>query len=111
MAKSPFDGFAIGGLIPRAHDDELIISIVKKVRHEIGDRPLHVFGLGHPKWIPLLIRAGVDLVDSSSYVRHAVEGKSWWNSQVITSPQTFERVHLAIENLSFATWHCQQMPM
>ena len=110
LARYPFDGFAIGGLIPRAHNRDLVEAIVKRVRHEIGDRPLHIFGLGHPKWIPLLLHAGADSVDSSSYVKYAVDGKSWWNSRKLIDPHPLDRVQLAIENLSYATWQVLTNP-
>src|SRR5262249_33062254 len=48
-AGAAFDGFAIGGLVPRARDLETVLAIVEVVREEIGERPLHVFGLGKPE--------------------------------------------------------------
>jgi len=59
-ADEPFDGVAIGGLVPRAHDPALVLAIVEAVREEIGDRPLHAFGLGKPELVSTLFGAGVD---------------------------------------------------
>ncbi len=43
-----FDGIALGGLVPRARDRALLFAPVEAVRDEIGDLPLHCFGLDHP---------------------------------------------------------------
>ena len=48
-AGAPFDGFAIGGLVPRTCDLSTVLAIVEAVRNEIGERPLHVLGLGNLK--------------------------------------------------------------
>jgi helicase len=103
LAKKPFDGFAIGGLVPRARSKELIESIVSAVLTEIDGRPLHVFGLGKPETTQTLFSMGVDSVDSSSYVKLAADGKSWShpNSQ-LSDPSTPELLHLAIANLATA---------
>ncbi len=103
LAKKPFDGFAIGGLVPRARNKELIKSIVSSVVAEIDGRPLHVFGLGKPETTQVLFSIGVDSVDSSSYVKLAADGKRWShpNSQ-LSDPSTPELLHLAIANLATA---------
>ena len=104
LAKHPFDGFAIGGLVPRSRDWELVSSIVKAVRQEIGDRPLHVFGLGKPTTTTKLFEMGVDSVDSSSYVKLAADGRLWENpSFKLLDPSTPELLQLAIANLATAT--------
>lgn len=104
LATHPFDGFAIGGLVPRARDWELVSSIVKAVRQDIGDRPLHVFGLGKPSTTTMLYDLGVDSVDSSSYVKLAADGRLWENPDFrLEDPSTPELLRLAISNLATAT--------
>jgi helicase len=99
-----FDGVAIGGLVPRSHDLKLVLSFVEAVRSEIGDLPLHVFGLGHPQIIQELYRAGVDSVDSSSYVKYAADGKLWSDPTFRTEdPTPTDRLNLALLNLAAAT--------
>lgn len=45
-AGQGFDGVAIGGMVPRVADMDLVEAIIRVVRMEIGpDLPLHVFGL------------------------------------------------------------------
>jgi tRNA-guanine family transglycosylase len=103
-ADEPFDGVAIGGLVPRVHDLPLVLSIVETVREEVGDHPLHVFGLGKPKLVSALFGAGVDSVDSSSYVQLAAAGRLWSNpDHRIVDPSPMDRLHLALCNLAAAT--------
>ena len=83
----PFDGFSVGGLVPCVRNLEMVLGILAAVREEIGDRPLHVFGLGKPETTKLLFEHGVDSVDSSSYAKLAAEGRSWSNpNQVLNDP-------------------------
>jgi helicase len=104
LAGHPFDGFAIGGLVPRARDWELVSSIVTAVRQEIGERPLHVFGLGKPATTAKLFEMGVDSVDSSSYVKLAADGRLWENPDFkLEDPSTPELLQLAISNLATAS--------
>ena len=103
-ADAPFDGVAIGGLVPRAHNLTEVVRIVEAVREEIGDRPLHVFGLGKPESAEALYAAGVDSVDSSSYVQLAADGRLWGNPGYrIEDPSPTDRLHLALCNLATAT--------
>lgn len=103
-ANCGFDGIAIGGLVPRFHDMNLVLSIVEAVRNEIGDLPLHIFGLGYPEIIQALYRVGVDSVDSSSYIKYAANGKLWSNPNFrIDDPTPTDRLHLALCNLATAT--------
>jgi tRNA-guanine family transglycosylase len=104
LAQHPFDGFAIGGLVPRARDLNLVISIVDAVREQIGDRPVHVFGLGKPETTKLLFEQGVDSVDSSAYVKLAADCRCWSNpGLVLSDPTPDERLLLALENLAIAS--------
>lgn len=102
--KAGFDGIALGGMVPRARDRELVLECVRAVRTEIPDLPLHVFGLGNPNFLEELFAAGVDSVDSSAYVKAAADGKSWYGEgQVLNDPTTTDRLRLALENLAFAS--------
>ncbi|MBD2429346.1 tRNA-guanine transglycosylase [Phormidium sp. FACHB-1136] len=99
-----FDGVAIGGLVPRTKHPDQVLAIVRAVRDIIGDLPLHVLGLGNPKWLPSLYEAGADSVDSSSYVQYAANGKLWGNPNfILEDPSPTDRLHLALCNLALAT--------
>ena len=71
----PFDGFALGGMVPRSRNPELIIEIVRTLRKIESKRPIHVFGIGNPKLISMLKEAGADSTDSSSFLRNTADKK------------------------------------
>jgi queuine/archaeosine tRNA-ribosyltransferase len=50
LAAHCFSGFAIGGLVQRARDIQLVEGMIEAVQAEIGNRPLHVFGIGNRSW-------------------------------------------------------------
>lgn len=103
-AGAGFDGVAIGGLVPRAKDRPLIESIVRAVREEIPDLPIHAFGLGKPEITDWLYQLGVDSVDSSSYVKMAASGRLWGRPDFkMDDPSPMDRLHLALCNLATAT--------
>jgi helicase len=100
-----FEGIAVGGLVPRARDKDLVRSILTKVRQEIPDKPIHVFGLGSPHILREVFSLGADSADSSSYVKKAAEGKFWDSRESVDSPSATERLHIALCNLATA---CEQ---
>jgi helicase len=103
LAGAPFDGFGIGGLVPRARDRKLILAILEAVRAEVGGRPIHVFGLGEPALVRELFQAGAESVDSSSYVKLAADGRLWGNPHLrVSDASPTERLHLALCNLATA---------
>jgi 7-cyano-7-deazaguanine tRNA-ribosyltransferase len=73
-----FDVFAVGSpttLLEEYRFDEIIemLAVVKlNIRRE---RPLHLFGAGHPLIIPFAVAMGVDLFDSASYILYARDGR------------------------------------
>lgn len=97
-----FDGVAIGGLVPRASDRELVRAAVQAVREVVGDLPVHVFGLGRPMIVDLIFEAGADSVDSSAYVKLAADGRLWTSGGALTEPSPTDRLHLALCNLAIA---------
>lgn len=103
-AQHGFEGIAIGGLVPRAKDRKLVLEIVEAVRGESGQKPLHVFGIGHPNLVADLYRAGVDSVDSSGYVKLAADGRFWSGTTPgEADPSTTDRLHIALCNLATAS--------
>lgn len=103
-AKSGFDGIALGGMVPRAQDPTTVLGFVEAVRAEIGDLPLHVFGLGRPDMVRQLFEAGVDSVDSSAYAKLAAEGRLWGDPTFrLAEPSATDRLHLALCNLATAS--------
>ncbi|MBN2196877.1 MAG: tRNA-guanine transglycosylase [Polyangiaceae bacterium] len=102
-AGQGFDGVAIGGLVPRARDLDVVLEIVDAVRSELPDLPIHVFGLGNPTTVRALFERGVQSVDSSSYVKLAASGISWGREQVPRDLSPPERLRLALSNLAIAS--------
>lgn len=110
LARESFDGFAIGGLVPRARDRDLVHDIVRRVRGEVGDRPLHAFGLGQPDLLTSLFQFGIDSADSSSYLKYAADGRQWGQPALtIADPSPTERLHLALCNLASVAGRCLPM--
>jgi tRNA-guanine family transglycosylase len=75
FADHEFDGFALGGMIPRLSKPDQILEIVQSIRKVDSVRPLHVFGVGVPSLMRRLFGAGVSSTDSSTYVRQAISGR------------------------------------
>jgi tRNA-guanine family transglycosylase len=100
-----FEGIAIGGLVPRMKDTELLASIVTEVRALHPAKPLHVFGLGQPQLVSTLFSLGVDSVDSSAYIKLAAEGKAWGSrpGNLLSDLSPLDRMHLALANLATAS--------
>ena len=104
LAEHPFDGFAVGGLVPRARDSELIDAMTEAVLEQVGGRPVHAFGLGKPETTQRLFSLGVDSVDSSSYVKLAADGRKWSDPKFrLADPSTPDLLRLAIQNLATAS--------
>jgi helicase len=103
-AGLPFDGLAIGGMVPRVSDFKSVLEIVDAVRAEVPNKPLHVFGLGKPGLVDMLFKRGVQSVDSSSYVKLAADGRLWGQPVVkLGDASPTERLQLALCNLAMAT--------
>jgi tRNA-guanine family transglycosylase len=66
-----FDGFALGGMVPRIRKPKLIFEIVTAFRELEPQRPLHLFGIGVPRLVKALFDHGVSSVDSSNFVQQA----------------------------------------
>ena len=102
-AELPFDGIAIGGLVPRVHDLTAVLRIVEAVRSAVPDKPLHVLGLGKPNIVEALFKHGVQSVDSSSYIKLAAAGRLWGQPDLhLIDASPTERLHLALCNLALA---------
>ncbi len=64
----------IGGIVPLMEQQryrELFGIILAARSHIPPDRPIHMFGCGHPMLFPLSIALGVDLFDSAAYALFA----------------------------------------
>jgi 7-cyano-7-deazaguanine tRNA-ribosyltransferase len=78
MATMNFDVYPIGGVVPfmemyRYADIVRMILAVK--RHLPMDRPVHLFGCGHPMFFAQAAYLGCDFFDSASYAKFADSGR------------------------------------
>ncbi|MBU1533936.1 hypothetical protein KKF84_01380 [Myxococcota bacterium] len=108
LAANGVDGIAIGNLVPKRRDQDFIIRTVNALREAVPTHPLHAFGVGQPDRIRILFDLGVSSVDSSSYVRAAMDGKTLTMTSAgggpcepvkIDGPSPAEVLTLALNNL------------
>jgi len=72
------DYHTIGGVVPLMEQQrypELVEAILHSQAQLRKDRPLHLFGAGHPLVFPIAAALGCDLFDSSSYAKYAKDGR------------------------------------
>jgi tRNA-guanine family transglycosylase len=74
-----FDGIALGSLVPRKDNVEVLVEAVSDCKKEMRQRgyenlPLHVLGISG-NVMPLLVVLGADSFDSASYLHQAINGK------------------------------------
>jgi 7-cyano-7-deazaguanine tRNA-ribosyltransferase len=78
MAKLPFQIHALGSPTPVMEQykfDTLVDMIVTAKMNLSPDRPLHLFGAGHPFMFALAVALGCDLFDSAAYALFAREDR------------------------------------
>jgi len=83
MSKYPFDIFALGSPTP-VMEQYLFITLVKMIQTAKNslpiEKPLHLFGAGHPIMFSFAIALGCDIFDSAAYALFARDQKymtSW----------------------------------
>ncbi len=72
--RYPYHMYALGSptvLLERYEYDKLIDIVALARLHMPPNKPLHVFGVGHPMIIPFLVALGADTFDSASYILYA----------------------------------------
>lgn len=78
MGKLPFQIHALGSpteVMERYRFDVLVDMIVTAKMNLPLERPLHLFGAGHPFMFALAVGLGCDLFDSAAYALFAKEGR------------------------------------
>lgn len=73
-SRIPFHIYALGSptvyLERYSYEEILLLTLITR-RNIPPNKPLHVFGVGHPLIIPFLVASGADLFDSASYILYA----------------------------------------
>ena len=78
MAKLPFQIYALGSPTPVMEQyrfDILVDMVVTAKMNLPQDRPLHLFGAGHPFMFALAVSLGCDFFDSAAYAIYAREDR------------------------------------
>ncbi|MBN17356.1 MAG: hypothetical protein CMB37_04270 [Euryarchaeota archaeon] len=74
MGAHPFSVHPIGGIVPlmeRQRYKDLVEIILSCREHLPWNRPIHMFGCGHPHLFPICVALGADLFDSAAYALFA----------------------------------------
>tara|TARA_Y100000766_G_scaffold283115_1_gene297947 strand:+ start:4012 stop:6315 length:2304 start_codon:yes stop_codon:yes gene_type:complete len=90
MGKYDFAVHPVGGIVPvmerHLYKDYAKIMLAS-IPHLPPNRPVHMFGCGHPMLFPMSIALGADLFDSAAYALFARDGRllTPWGTQKIES--------------------------
>tara|TARA_Y100000766_G_scaffold250986_1_gene234355 strand:+ start:5479 stop:7686 length:2208 start_codon:yes stop_codon:yes gene_type:complete len=78
MSELGFSVHPIGGIVPVMEQQKYkdLAKIMLACKSNLSpNRPVHMFGCGHPMLFPMLIAMGADLFDSAAYVLFARDGR------------------------------------
>jgi 7-cyano-7-deazaguanine tRNA-ribosyltransferase len=78
MSALPVDIHPIGGVVPLMENyrfADLVDVIVASKKGLVPNRPVHLFGAGHPMVFALAVLLGCDTFDSASYAKFARDGR------------------------------------
>ncbi|MFX1515278.1 MAG: tRNA guanosine(15) transglycosylase TgtA [Promethearchaeota archaeon] len=78
MAQKDFTLHPIGSVVPllEAYEFEIISRIILTVKQLLPpNRPIHLFGAGHPMLFAVAVFLGVDIFDSAAYVLYAKDNR------------------------------------
>ena len=78
MAKFDFSVHPIGGIVPIMEQQryrEYAKIMLSTIPHLPPNRPVHMFGCGHPMLFPMSVALGADLFDSAAYALFARDGR------------------------------------
>lgn len=73
LDKKGFSFFAIGSPVElmEAYEFSILAKLIEATKLSIPNKPIHLFGAGHPLTIPLAVALGCDTFDSASYILYA----------------------------------------
>ncbi|MHA2044803.1 MAG: tRNA guanosine(15) transglycosylase TgtA [Candidatus Thorarchaeota archaeon] len=78
LAELDFDVHPIGGVVPFMEQyrySEIVRATLAAKKHLPSDRPVHLFGCGHPMLFAQAALLGCDFFDSASYAKFAEKGR------------------------------------
>jgi 7-cyano-7-deazaguanine tRNA-ribosyltransferase len=78
MGKLPFQIHALGSPteVMENYRYDVLVDMITTAKHNLPiERPLHLFGAGHPAMFALAVALGCDLFDSAAYALYARQGR------------------------------------
>ncbi len=77
LDKMGFQFFAIGSPVElmESYNFSILAELIKTAKLAIPNKPIHLFGAGHPLTIPLAVALGCDTFDSASYILYAKDNR------------------------------------
>ncbi|MFX0197058.1 MAG: tRNA guanosine(15) transglycosylase TgtA [Candidatus Hodarchaeota archaeon] len=78
LAKLPFDLHALGSVVPllEEYSFSTVVEMIFASKQQVPlNRPLHLFGAGHPMFFGFAVLLGCDLFDSAAYALFAKENR------------------------------------
>ena len=103
MSELDFSIHPIGGIVPVMEQQKYthLAKIMLATKSNLSpNRPVHMFGCGHPMLFPMLIALGADLFDSAAYVLFARDGRllTPWGTEKISEIEEWPIIMPAIAN-------------
>ncbi|MGB2451979.1 MAG: tRNA guanosine(15) transglycosylase TgtA [Candidatus Poseidoniaceae archaeon] len=103
MSELDFSVHPIGGIVPVMEQQKYtnLAKIMLATKSNISpNRPVHMFGCGHPMLFPMLIALGADLFDSAAYVLFARDGRllTPWGTEKISEIEEWPIIMPSISN-------------
>lgn len=78
LSKLDFEYYAIGGVVPfmEGYDFTSLVKIIEVSKRNLPiNKPVHLFGCGHPIMFALAVALGIDTFDSASYAIYAKDDR------------------------------------
>ncbi len=78
MAQKDFNLHPIGSVVPllEKYDFENVVRIILTAKQHLPlNRPIHLFGAGHPIFFAIAVFLGIDIFDSAAYILYAKKNR------------------------------------
>ena len=103
MSELDFSVHPIGGIVPVMEQQKYtnLAKIILATKSNLSpNRPVHMFGCGHPMLFPMLIALGADLFDSAAYVLFARDGRllTPWGTEKISEMEEWPIIMPSVSN-------------
>jgi|TARA_B100002003_G_scaffold38226_1_gene33796 7-cyano-7-deazaguanine tRNA-ribosyltransferase len=90
MGNMGFDIYPIGGVVPLLDNyrfNDLVKVVMECKKHLPLNKPVHLFGCGHPMMFALACAMGCDILDSAAYSLFAQNGRYITSSGTLRLPE------------------------